>query len=56
MLFILHLIEKYIIFRVLTVFIGLLSYTTLLKLMVNSVYGRFFMGTKMTVILRHNCS
>ena len=36
MLFSLHLIDKYIIFRVLTVFIGVLSYTTLFQ-----NYGRF---------------
>ena len=36
MLFILHSIEKYVISRVLTVFIGVLSYTTLLQ-----TYGQF---------------
>ena len=54
MLFILHLIDKYITFKVLTVLIGVLSDTTLLQLMVNSVYGPFLIGTKMTIILRHN--
>ena len=57
MIFTLHSIEKLIMFRVLTIFntvsnfIEVLACTTL----IGSVYGRFFMEIKMTVILRHNC-
>ena len=55
MLFILNLIEKYIMFRVLTVFIEVLYILLCFKLLVDSFYGRFFTGTKRTVNLRHNC-
>ena len=45
------------ILRVLTVFIEVLSYTTLLQTyMVDSVIGRISIGTKTTVMLRHNCT
>ena len=56
MIFISHLIEKQIIFRVLTILFEYFLILLCFKLMVDSVYGRFLMGTKITVILRHNCT